>query len=178
MTSNVAIIKLKYSIKERNHLSILLEIFRTLIVPIVIGIATVYFSSIFEQRKLKAAEEKEKKENLNKIESHYFKIVSHTNSLAMFTNEKELNYSKCKIEILAVQKLLGELNIDILPRELKHYYGFFIHSFDKRAIEVIKLLEDSCSVSEVAHFDTQLHSTSTLMQEHYITPLKKYLGIQ
>jgi hypothetical protein len=146
------------------------------IVPVVIGVATVYINSLFEQRKTKLAEAKEEKNNLDKLESHYFKIISHSDSLLQYTNEPEINHEKCLFSVQSIQKLLSEVNIDVLPKELKKQCGYFIHTFDLRATELKKVVENNSSVSEIAKCDLQIFGSSQLFQQHYIVPLKSFLG--
>ncbi|RXY99185.1 hypothetical protein [Fictibacillus sp. S7] len=150
---------------------------KNLLVPIIIGISSVYATNKFEQKKFKEAKEDEKKKNLEKLESHYYTIIAHVNSLETLINERVVKRKQCLNEVVAIQKLLGEVNMDILPRELKYYCGYLNHSFDSR-IKELEEITDFNKISEVAYWDFQVLNDTNLLQKKYVEPLKGFLGIQ
>ncbi|MFC0471899.1 hypothetical protein ACFFHM_15695 [Halalkalibacter kiskunsagensis] len=154
-------------------MNILCEFIRLLVIPIVIALSTVYFKDLFDAKKEKRKEQKDQEKQLAELETHFYKIHSHYNTLNHLIQDDTVNVKRCLNESKEIYKYLNEVNMDILPRDIKFSCGHLLHAFSERINDLEDIQQDYIQ----RDLTRQLSIAINLMRTQYIEPLKKHIEI-
>lgn len=158
-------------------LPVITEVLRTVIVPIIIGLSSIYFVNRFEREKMLSSEKKERQKEFSILETQYYLLTSRYNNLSLKELEKDFDINLCYIDIVAIKKIIDEVNMIILPNEQKQVCGYLRHSLELREIELKALLDDK-SRQFIEKDILQLEGTLIILGDKFLKPIKKFLDTE
>lgn len=156
-------------------MSVFYEILRIIVVPIIIGLLTIYFKDYLDRQKEKRQVIKDAERELKALETHYFKMRSHFTTLQSLVNESNTNFKKCDEEVKSIFNYLNEIDMEILPRDLKSSCGYLRHAFKMRITEIETISKSEYITDDIYKYGSQLSGTVAIMDDKYIKPLRKYV---